>query len=291
MDIVLLKYFLTVANTQHMTRAAQELNITQPSLSAAIRRLESELGVPLFDRVGRNIQLNEYGRIFYQGANVAVQSLSASMDEIASQKSNQPKFVQMACSRSPANSQLIDYLLSRGTQLKVNTVPANWDRKLIDRDLDLVITTGHADSDEIESYPLIYRELAIVCAAGHPLAKKEEVLPETLNGYPFCSTDAPHSLINVSRDKLSALGISPRITFLGQNSADMLRAIRTGRFLGLMVKKNLPEDKELVILPVKGFDVAIPIYLHWRGSRTKRSSLSSLRQTIIDFYRQLSEQE
>lgn len=288
MDLVLLKYFLTVAKTQHMTKAAQQLNITQPSLSSAIHRLEAELDVPLFDRVGRNIQLNEYGKIFYQGANAAMQNLNACMDEIEVRKKTQTSFVRLACSRSPINSQLIDHLLSKGINLKVNTVPANWDRLLQDRACDLVITMGHVDSQDIESFPLIYQELVIVCSLSHPLAAATHVAPNQLSSYPFCSTDAPHSLINVSKERLSELGISPRITFLGQNSSDMVRAIRTGQFLGLMVKRNLPEDPELVILPVSGFPIIAPIYLHCSKRSARLSSLSSIRQEIMAFYQQLS---
>lgn len=53
MELLQLKYFQTVARTEHMTKAAQELRIAQPALSVTIARLEEELGVPLFDRIGR----------------------------------------------------------------------------------------------------------------------------------------------------------------------------------------------------------------------------------------------
>ena len=287
MDIVLLNYFLTVAKTQHMTKAAQQLNITQPSLSSAIRRLESELGVTLFDRVGRNIQLNEYGMIFYKGASAAVQSLSSSMDEIEMRKKSMTSFIRLACSRSPTNSQLIDFLLAKGVNMKIDTVPQNWDRQLLDRTCDLVITAGPAKSFEIESYPLLHQELVIVCGMSHPLALSTQVNATELNYYPFCSTDASHSLINVAGEQLSALGISPRITFLGQNSTDMLRAIHTGQFLGLMVKRNLPDDKKTVILPIQDFDISIPIYLHWSKHTSHLASLAAIRQIIIDFYQGL----
>lgn len=58
------KYFQTLARTQHMTRAAEELLITQPALSRSIARFEEEVGAPLFDRQGRSIQLNQYGKVF-----------------------------------------------------------------------------------------------------------------------------------------------------------------------------------------------------------------------------------
>lgn len=65
MDLLQLKYFCAIVEEGHMTRAAARLSIAQPALSASLGRLEKELGVSLFDRVGRNIYLNECGQSFY----------------------------------------------------------------------------------------------------------------------------------------------------------------------------------------------------------------------------------
>lgn len=64
MELLQLKYFQTVARLEHMTKAAEELHIAQPSLSKTIARLEKDLGVPLFDRQGRQITLNSFGKYF-----------------------------------------------------------------------------------------------------------------------------------------------------------------------------------------------------------------------------------
>ena len=61
MELLQLEYFYAVAQNQHMTRTAEQLHIAQPSLTQSIRRLEKELGVPLFYRSGRNIALTTYG--------------------------------------------------------------------------------------------------------------------------------------------------------------------------------------------------------------------------------------
>ena len=61
MELTQMRYFLEVAQTQHITRSAQKLHIVQPALTKAIHKLEEELGVPLFTRKGRNIVLTQYG--------------------------------------------------------------------------------------------------------------------------------------------------------------------------------------------------------------------------------------
>jgi DNA-binding transcriptional LysR family regulator len=63
-DLLQLAHFRVVARLEHMTRAAEELNVTQPGLSRTIARLERELGVPLFDRRGRGLRLTQYGTAF-----------------------------------------------------------------------------------------------------------------------------------------------------------------------------------------------------------------------------------
>ena len=64
MNLLQLKYFQEVAKYQNITRTAEILHVSQPSLSTAIRHLEEELGIELFDRKGKSIVLNENGQNF-----------------------------------------------------------------------------------------------------------------------------------------------------------------------------------------------------------------------------------
>ena len=70
MEIQQLQYFKTVAQLQHMTRAAEKLSISQPALSKSISNIEQELGIPLFDRQGRSIFLNRHGQLFLESVEV-----------------------------------------------------------------------------------------------------------------------------------------------------------------------------------------------------------------------------
>lgn len=65
MDLTQLRYFCDVAETEHMTRSAQRLNVVQPALTRSIHRLEAELGTPLFERTGRNIRLTAEGAFLH----------------------------------------------------------------------------------------------------------------------------------------------------------------------------------------------------------------------------------
>ena len=78
-----LTYFQKVARLEHLSQAAEELHIAQPSLSRTIRNLETELGVPLFDHQGRNIVLNGYGRILLKYVDRILLSLDSARHELA----------------------------------------------------------------------------------------------------------------------------------------------------------------------------------------------------------------
>ena len=65
MEMKHLIFFKTVAELEHMTKAAKQLDVAQPFISKTITELETELGVPLFDHVGRRIRLNSFGKLFY----------------------------------------------------------------------------------------------------------------------------------------------------------------------------------------------------------------------------------
>lgn len=284
MDLNTLKYFSVTARVQHMTQAASQLNITQPTLSASIRRLEAELGYQLFDRTGRGIVLNDYGRIFLEGAEAAERAMNESLARMAELRQGSDGFVRIACANSPVNSQLMDLLLDKGLSLKVSEVPDDWERQLVDNECDLVITFGRPRGSGVESALLRYQKLALVASRRHPLAQRESVTAEDLRPYPFCATSAPHSITNMAAQALQDYGFSPRITFLGRNSADMLKAISSGTRLGIMVERNLPKDKDIVVLPAKDFDVSLPIFLYWRRGGNRSSAMSVIQQNIINFY-------
>lgn len=83
MDLLQLKYFKVVAEQEHITKSAKILMVSQPYLSALVSRLEEEMGGQLFHRDGRNIVLNEYGKILLHHVNVALQHLDDAKKEIA----------------------------------------------------------------------------------------------------------------------------------------------------------------------------------------------------------------
>lgn len=82
MELMQIRYFLEAAKTKHMTNSAKNLHITQPALTQAIRRLEKDLGVPLFAAKGRNIVLTEYGRYLQRKLEPLIEQMDAIPEQL-----------------------------------------------------------------------------------------------------------------------------------------------------------------------------------------------------------------
>ena len=81
-ELTPLRYFATLAHTGHMTRAARDLGVSQPALSAMLKKLEAEVGAPLLHRTGRGLELTEAGRLFLSHAEDALRRVEGGIDAV-----------------------------------------------------------------------------------------------------------------------------------------------------------------------------------------------------------------
>lgn len=100
MNLDHLRYFVKLAEVRHYTRAAEHLCISQPSLSHAINQLESELGVPLFERTGRNTTLTRFGEEFLECAQRSLGALDVGIDSLQRSRRARGSCALAFCGRS-----------------------------------------------------------------------------------------------------------------------------------------------------------------------------------------------
>ena len=107
MELIQLKYFKTVAQTGKISDAAQALFISAPALSTSISRLEKELGVPLFDRTGNKITLNQQGQILLRYVNQIFSNIECAKTELKQSLMQQGQHISIA---SVASAQWVDLI-------------------------------------------------------------------------------------------------------------------------------------------------------------------------------------
>ena len=196
MDINQLEVLLTVAQEQSFSRAAQALHRTQPAVSQAIRRLELELGEPLFDRSSKDGTLTAAGRVLHefaqqmlnlrQGAHTAIKEL---------------KDLQRGKLALSANEYTVMYLLpilpvfrARHPHIKVEvkrSLASRIPSQILDRDVEIGVVSYKPGDSAIASVAVLTDELVLVVAPHHPLARKEVVSIRELGAESFIAHNVP----------------------------------------------------------------------------------------------------
>lgn len=141
MELQQLKYFLVLAESENVTKAAASLNIAQPALSQSIKRLEKELGVPLFERTGRRLHLNEAGKFFEEKVKPLMQTLDALPRQVQDISGMVKRTVRVsALSASQLSTEII--IAYRELHPEVNFIAA---QVLTDNAWDICFTSVSAD--------------------------------------------------------------------------------------------------------------------------------------------------
>ncbi|RTE03042.1 LysR family transcriptional regulator [Paenibacillus whitsoniae] len=191
MELTQLEYFLEVARTEHLTRAAESLSITQPALSHSIAKLEDELGVPLFERKGRNLHINRYGTMFAKRVEKILQEVKQSKQELEEYANPDSGTIHLAY----LNILGVDLIpnLVRKYQLanpKITFELTQGDKGTIVEQVenglsDLLITSERPVSDHYEWIPIQSMPLYLVVYADHPLAERSSISLKEITGEPF----------------------------------------------------------------------------------------------------------
>jgi len=181
MELRQLEYFMVVCKELHFTKAAEKLNIAQPTLSQQIKSLEDQVGIPLFDRIGKKIALTEAGkillahtrRIFHE----MEQAQAALRDLNGLQIGKLTIGSLLTCVHYLLPPSIIKFKqLYPNIELSILGLRnGDIEKGLLDNELDLGISFLPTEEEELEMIPLFTEELSLAVPLDHPFADREEV--------------------------------------------------------------------------------------------------------------------
>ena len=194
MELRDLRYFCTAAETEHISKAAEKLGVSQPFLTKIITQLEEELGCELFDHVGRRVKLNRYGKLLLESANKILDEIDLIHSRFESIVDDPDQPLRFAVGSSAYCSDLPLRYMQEFPGSSVS-------REYMDRpDLIRALEEGRVDfaicsppispkeSESIISKAVHTERACLVMPAGHPLAEKEYVELNDLNGLSLITT-------------------------------------------------------------------------------------------------------
>jgi DNA-binding transcriptional LysR family regulator len=217
MNLLQLQYFQTVAKFEHMTKAAQELNVSQPSLSNTMARLEESLGVPLFVRQGRQIRLTSFGRQFLQRVNLAFFELEKGKREMEEMAGGEKGIISFAVTLPSVLPYLLKDFLKLYPQAKFIQKQAFSEKEIIsqleNQIIDVCVSTFPIISPNIEWLPLGDDEIMLSVPYGHHLANRESINLKEVADEPFISITPEYYFRELTDKFCKQAGFEPNIVY------------------------------------------------------------------------------
>ncbi len=278
MEMHQLTYFESVSRHLHFTRAAEELNVAQPSVSQQIRKLEHELGAPLFHRMKRHVALTEAGKTFLPHARAVLQRLEEARLEV--QELSGLRKGTLAVGAPPSvGTHLLPRALAAfsrqhpGITLSFREAGSRTLVTLLEEgELDLAVVIQPVRHPALETQPLIDEELLLVVPRTHHLASEagqQRVRLAQLRSEPFVLLrEGAYDLRDQTLAACRRAGFEPQVALDGGEMDSMLRFVAAG--IGLAI---LPE---MVVSDVQSADS--PVVLRRLQPRLTRALVIARRR-------------
>lgn len=283
-----LRWFLVVAETQNVSRAAIRLNISQPALSRTIRRLEQAYGVELFDRPNRRLQLNQYGKALVLRVEAAFRELALAEDDIATLRGPRTGTVEVAFLHS-FGTWLVPSLIGEYARVDAHArfllhqdSADEVTARLADGRSQLILTSPRPTDPLLAWVPLQDEPLALATWSNHYLAGRAQVgLMEVLHEH-FIAMPREFGLRQTTDALFAARGVHMDIALESAEIATMKALVRSE--LGIAIVPggpNAPATPGVVLIPLSDEDAFRTIGLSWHLERRLPAAASRFRGWLL----------
>jgi DNA-binding transcriptional LysR family regulator len=204
LEITQLDFFLKIVEEGSFSKAAERAFRTQPAVSLAIRRLEGEIGAPLFDRSQKTLALTEVGQVFHGYAQRIIALRDNARGAVAELRELRTGRVRVGANESTSLYLLPEIILAfreRHPQVKVEIYrhpSERAPREVLDGNVDFALTANEPSDSDLEAFPMLRDELILIMSPAHPLAKRDSLSVRDLGGEPFLA----HNVKAASRLKV-----------------------------------------------------------------------------------------
>jgi DNA-binding transcriptional LysR family regulator len=263
MNLHHLRYFRTLAYLEHYTKAADELKITQPSLSYAINSLEEELSTCLFEKEGRNIRLTKYGKLFLKYVEDSLDNLDTGIKKTKAMTSGKSGFIDLAYIYSLGSyfipEIVSDFLTCNADKdIKFSFSAQNTTdivKGLKEEKYDVAFCSKKKSEADLEFTPIMDQKLVLIVPHDHELANKDKIDLKEVASFPFITYSKESGLRSVIDNLFTKVKIKPNIVY---------ELIEDGALAGLVAKNfGIAIVPELLILEnmnIKKIEIVNPKY-------------------------------
>jgi DNA-binding transcriptional LysR family regulator len=282
-----LKVFESVARNGSFTRAAGELHLTQPAVSMQIKQFEENLGLPLFEHLGKKIYLTEAGREMYNYSRRIAQLVDEAEEVIEDIKGVQRGglAISVATTANHFATRLLAGFVKRHQGVNFSLDVTNREallHQLEHNERDLVIMGQPPESEDLIAEPFLQNPLVVIAPPDHPLTQENQIPLERLMEDSFVVRELGSGTRGAAERFFADKGVQfPMGMEMSSNEA-IKQAVEAGLGLAVVSIHTLEvelEARRLAIINVEGF----PLKRHWFVVQRKGKRLSPVAQAFRQF--------
>lgn len=269
-----IRYFIAVAEEMHFRRAADRLGVAQPALSRAIKSLERELGVILFERTKRSVQITRAGDVFLEGCRALETTIDYTVTQTQLAHRGHLGSLRIGYTDN-AIAGVLPIMLKTFQEREPGIMVTPFHGPTIDQlrrlelnEIDFGFVTGPVSRPGYEMIPVQSERFVCIVYDSHPIAGRESVRIAELAGENFVhgsSTEWKHFhdyLFSLSR----RAGFEPRIVQQAFNTAGILGLVASGMGLTILTEKStIAMPPGLVVIPIEDAAEELMTFATWKS--------------------------
>lgn len=282
-----LRYFLAAARLEHLGRAAEELDLSQPALSRSIIKLEGDLGVQLFDRAGRGILLNGNGKILFRRVVRAAAELEDARREIVESTNTQRGTISLGY-LATFGVRLIPELVKQfraiqpQARFKLLESPSPVLKDLlIAGEIDLCISSPQFLDTQLKWRRLFEERMFALLPPEHRLAGRQSLELIELADEDFSALRPGHGLRQTMEALCAEAGFSPRIEFEAHEVATLRGLVGAGLGVTLVPRREDSANNHALYIPISKPDCMRSVGLSWKKDRWLSPKTLDFRDFIL----------